>query len=97
MPEFLFSVDRVRAQQIGLTQREVASNLLISLSSSGRPRPILAQPAERRELQRGRPHALVQDQFAGRAHEHTGHGTGTQRPQLFGNLATASRQTTSPW
>src|SRR6267154_1356035 len=34
MPEFLFSVDRIRAQQVGLTQRQVASNLLISLSSS---------------------------------------------------------------
>src|SRR5207244_11869407 len=39
MPEFLFSVDRIRAQQVGLTQRQVASNLLISLSSSGQTAP----------------------------------------------------------
>src|SRR5256712_1489677 len=31
MPEFLFTVDRIRAQQVGLTQRQVASNVLMSL------------------------------------------------------------------
>ncbi len=38
-PELRFSVDRVRAQQIGLSQRDVASDLLISLSSSGQVAP----------------------------------------------------------
>jgi CzcA family heavy metal efflux pump len=38
-PELRFDVDRVRAQQIGLSQRDVASDLLISLASSGQTSP----------------------------------------------------------
>jgi multidrug efflux pump subunit AcrB len=34
VPEFLFQVDRTRAGQLGLTQRDVADSLLISISSS---------------------------------------------------------------
>ena len=34
VPEFLFEVDRTRAGQLGLTQRDVANSLLISLASS---------------------------------------------------------------
>lgn len=38
-PELRVNVDRTRASQLGLTQRDVASNLLISLSSSGQTAP----------------------------------------------------------
>jgi multidrug efflux pump subunit AcrB len=38
-PELFVSVDRVRAGQLGLTEREVASNLLVSLSGSGQTAP----------------------------------------------------------
>ena len=38
-PEMRFDVDRVRAQQMGLSQRDVAGDLLISLSSSGTVAP----------------------------------------------------------
>ena len=38
-PELRFDVDRVRAQQIGLSQKDVAGDLLISLSSSGQTAP----------------------------------------------------------
>jgi multidrug efflux pump subunit AcrB len=34
VPELMFQVDRTRAQQLGLTQKDVANSLLISLSSS---------------------------------------------------------------
>ena len=34
VPELLFNVDRTRAQQLGLSQQDVANSLLISLSSS---------------------------------------------------------------
>jgi multidrug efflux pump subunit AcrB len=34
VPELFFRVDRTRAQQLGLTQKDVANSLLISLSSS---------------------------------------------------------------
>jgi multidrug efflux pump subunit AcrB len=38
-PELQVNVDRIRAGQMGLTQREVASDLLVSLSSSGQVSP----------------------------------------------------------
>ncbi len=38
-PELRVEVDRARAAQIGLTQRDVASSMLISLSSSGQVAP----------------------------------------------------------
>src|SRR5262249_32664778 len=38
-PELRVNVDRTRAQQAGLTQRDVANNLLTSLSSSGQTAP----------------------------------------------------------
>ena len=38
-PELRVDVDRTRAAEIGLTQRDVASNLLISLSGSGQTTP----------------------------------------------------------
>jgi CzcA family heavy metal efflux pump len=38
-PALFLDVDRVRAQQVGLTQRDVASNLLVSLSGSFQTSP----------------------------------------------------------
>jgi multidrug efflux pump subunit AcrB len=38
-PEFRVNVDRAKASQVGLTQRDVANSLLISLSSSGQVAP----------------------------------------------------------
>jgi len=38
-PELQLDVDRVRAQQVGLTERDVAQNLLVSLSSSFQTAP----------------------------------------------------------
>jgi len=38
-PELRINVDRTRAGQMGLTQRDVASNVLVSLSSSGQVSP----------------------------------------------------------
>jgi len=38
-PELRINVDRTRAGQLGLTQREVASSVLVSLSSSGQVSP----------------------------------------------------------
>jgi len=39
VPEFRFEVDRTRARQLGLTQQDVANNLLFSLSSSVQTAP----------------------------------------------------------
>src|ERR1700730_15381132 len=38
-PRLQFDVDRVRVQQVGLTERDVASNVLVSLSSSFQTQP----------------------------------------------------------
>src|ERR1700680_4936951 len=38
-PRLQYSVDRVRTQQVGLTERDVANNLLVSLSSSFQTTP----------------------------------------------------------
>jgi multidrug efflux pump subunit AcrB len=38
-PELVVDVDRTQAQQVGLTQRDVTSNMLVSLSSSGQTAP----------------------------------------------------------
>jgi CzcA family heavy metal efflux pump len=38
-PELFVKVDRTRAAQMGLTQRDVASNMLVALSSSGQAAP----------------------------------------------------------
>lgn len=38
-PEFRVNVDRAKASQVGMTQRDVANSLLISLSSSGQVAP----------------------------------------------------------
>lgn len=39
VPEIAVNVDRQRAQELGITQKDVANNLLISLSSSGQAAP----------------------------------------------------------
>ena len=44
-------VDRVQAAQLGSTERDVTSNMLISLSGSSSVARVLAQLGERRELQ----------------------------------------------
>jgi len=38
-PELFVKVDRTRASQMGLTQRDVANNMLVALSSSGQAAP----------------------------------------------------------
>jgi multidrug efflux pump subunit AcrB len=39
VPQLNFAVDRIKAQEIGLTERDVATSLLVSLSSSGQTAP----------------------------------------------------------
>ena len=92
-PELLFTVDRTRASQLGLTQRDVAQSLLISLSSSGQTAPnyflnpkngvsytVAVQTPEYRftSLNDLKSTPVVASGVA---------------PQLLGNLATESRRT----
>jgi multidrug efflux pump subunit AcrB len=94
MPEFLFTVDRIRAQQIGLTQREVASDLLISLSSSGQTAPnfwLNPQNGVSYSVAVRTPtYQLTSLADLGRTPVTA---PGLSEPQLFGNLASVGRQT----
>ena len=67
-PEIEVNVDRSKAGQVGLTQRDVTNSLLISLSSSGQVAPTQwLDWTHRRQLQRGRADAAIPHGFAGRA------------------------------
>jgi multidrug efflux pump subunit AcrB len=94
MPAFLFSVDRIRAQQVGLTQRQVASNLLISLSSSGQTAPnfwLNPQNGVSYSVAVRTPLSKINALDALTNTPVTAPGLTT--PQLFGNLASATRTT----
>jgi len=87
-------VDRIRAQQVGLTQRQVASNLLISLSSSGQTAPnfwLNPQSGISYTVQVMTPPDKITS-FEGMTNTPVT-APGLSTPQLFGNLVTARRQT----
>jgi multidrug efflux pump subunit AcrB len=91
-PEIKFDVDRIKAQQVGLTQRDVSGDLLVSLSSSGQTAPSFwINPANgvqyvvsvmTPQYKMGTVDALESTPIS--------LPSGLQ-PQLFGNLATESR------
>lgn len=93
-PELRINVDRTQAQQIGLTQRDVANNLLTSLSSSGQ-----AAPNYWLDPKKGVNYlvAVQVPQYKINSVESLGNTpitTGQSLPQLLSNLATVSRGTT---
>jgi len=94
-PTLHLDVDRVRAQQVGLTQRDVAQNLLVSLSSSFQTAPtfwlnpkngvsynlsVMSPQYKVDSLE-----ALMNTPIS---------GPSTASPQLLANLATATAKTT---
>ncbi len=93
-PDLLFSVDRTLAQQLGLTQRQVASDLLISLSSSAQAAPnfwLNPQSGISYTVQVQTPPDKITSLEGMTSTPVT--APGLAAPQLFGNLATARRQT----
>jgi len=91
-PELRFAVDRTKAQQIGLSQRDVSSDLLISLSSSGQTAPnFWLDP--RNGVQYGV--NVMTPQYRMGTMEALDNTPvtvpGQAQPQLFGNLATSTR------
>jgi CzcA family heavy metal efflux pump len=94
-PELRFAVDRTKAQQIGLSQRDVSSDLLISLSSSGQTAPnFWLDP--RNGVQYGV--TVMTPQYRMGTMEALQNTPitvpGQAQPQLFGNLATSTRGVT---
>jgi multidrug efflux pump subunit AcrB len=105
VPELAFDVDRDKAQGIGLTERDVATSLLVSLSSSGQTAPnfwlnpqngnsyrvSVMTPQFRINTLDALDRTPVTSTSATVSAAATAAGT---PPQLFGNLATSSRQNT---
>ncbi len=90
-PGLLVDVDRESASQLGLTQRDVANDLLVSLSSSGQTAPSFwldPKKGIQYTVAVQTPQAHM-DSMA--ALESTPIGTAGGRPQLLTNLASFSR------
>jgi multidrug efflux pump subunit AcrB len=90
-PRLQFDMDRVRAQQVGLTARDVSSGLLISLSSSFQTSPALwlnPQNGVSYYVAVQTPQYKIDSLDALRNIPVTGGGTG---PQLFENLTSMQR------
>jgi multidrug efflux pump subunit AcrB len=95
-PELRFNVDRIKAQQLGLTQKDVASDVLISLSSSGQTAPnfwLDPRNGVQYSVNVMTPQYKMGTVDAVESTPITAPGVST--PQLFGNLATSSRGTTA--
>jgi multidrug efflux pump subunit AcrB len=95
VPELAFDIDRERAQQIGLTERDVATSLLVSLSSSGQTAPnfwLNPQNGNSYRVSVMTPQSAINTLDAINRTPVT--GAGATSTQLFGNLAASSRQTT---
>jgi multidrug efflux pump subunit AcrB len=92
-PEIFVDVDRTMAGQAGLTQRDVASDLLISLSSSSQ-----VSPSYWLDSKHGVQYsvAVQTPQYAISSIEDLGMtplaSTGTGQPQLLSNIASISRR-----
>jgi multidrug efflux pump subunit AcrB len=94
-PELRFDVDRTRAGQLGLTQRDVSNSLLISLSSSGQLSPnFWINPANNVDY----PVAVQTPQYRMDSTEALLqtplHADGLKAPQLLSNVGTLHRGTT---
>jgi multidrug efflux pump subunit AcrB len=94
-PELRFDVDRTRAGQLGLTQRDVANSLLISLSSSGQIAPnYWINPANNIDY----PVAVQTPQYRVDSTEALLqtplHADGLRAPQMLTNVAQLKRGTT---
>ncbi|HEY6181930.1 MAG TPA: efflux RND transporter permease subunit [Terriglobales bacterium] len=93
-PTLHLDVDRVRAQQVGLTQRDVAQNLLVSLSSSFQTAPTFwlnPKNGVSYNLSIQSPQYKVDSLDA--LMNTPISGSSTASPQLLANLATASAKT----
>jgi multidrug efflux pump subunit AcrB len=96
VPQLAFDVDRIRAQEIGLTERDVATSLLVSLSSSGQTAPnfwLNPQNGNSYRVSVMTPQYRINTLDAVHRTPVTGVAA-LNPPQLFGNLVASSRQNT---
>jgi CzcA family heavy metal efflux pump len=93
-PDLLINVDRTKAQEIGLTQRDVANDMLVTLSSN-----VQVAPNYWLNPQNGINYPLVVQTPQSRVTdmsdlERTPIHSGTQTPQLLTNLSQVTRRNT---
>ncbi|HEY4217544.1 MAG TPA: efflux RND transporter permease subunit [Gemmatimonadaceae bacterium] len=95
-PELRFDVDRIKAEQMGLTQRDVASDLLVSLSSSGQTAPnFWVDPRNGVQYSVNVMTPQYKMGSIDQLEDTPITAPGQAQPQLFGNLTTASRGTSA--
>jgi len=84
-------IDRARAQSVGMQSRDVAQNVLVSLSSSFQTAPALAGSEKWRGVLRRRAGTAVSPWILIRRSKHTDQRQHAgARPQILGNLVTTS-------
>jgi multidrug efflux pump subunit AcrB len=97
-PEFFYNIDRERAVQLGLAERDVAGDINVSLSSSGQVAPnYWADPHNginyQVNVQTPQPKMSSIDEVASTPITSGTAAGAPTNPQFFGNLATPIRQT----
>ena len=93
VPYFKVSVDRTRAGELGLTQTNVASNLLISLSGSGQAAPnfwLNPESGVQYSVVTSTPQFRI-DSLNALLNTPIGTPRGSAIPQILGNVATVER------
>ena len=96
-PSLLVNVDRARAEQLGLTQRDVAGNLLIALSGSGQSAPnfwLNPQNGVQYLIATQTPQFRL-DSIEALQGTPIGVSARTNTPEILGNVATVQRTVTS--
>ncbi len=95
-PDVRVNVDRTLASEVGVTQQQVANDLLVSLSGTAQLAPnFWINPQDRHRIQRAGSDPAIQDGYDVRAGQHPRRAAGcwiqttslVQRTQLLGNLA----------
>ena len=97
-PTVMVNVDRLRADEVGLTQKDVASSLLISLSSSGQVAPnqwLNPQNGVNYQIAVQTPQVKIDTFEAMKRTPVTTLGGASGRKQLLDNLATLERTTSA--
>ena len=92
-PQINVEVDRTLAGEVGLTQRDIANSLLVTLSGSAQVQPeFLAQSGERRLLSDRRADAAIPDRHHVGSRQHAGHLGGRQDAAISRRTCDTSRR-----
>ena len=92
-PEFGIDVDRTRAGETGITERDVTNSLVVNLAGSFQVAPAFwLNPKNGVSYPDRDPDAAIPAGYAGRAQEHADHRRQAGNPQLLGGLSDIHRQ-----